>query len=185
MQKTQRLLQHRARSVDVLDHVISKHQDELKKLQESTSLSQETTTSNKQQTIEVTSDSDDEMPPAPPTRGRGRYFCQIIIHCISEIWLVITILFIYHVARQLVRVHQKGKGLLSISTCCYSNCTVSRTESCTKVIGRRGWEFIAYNCVSTGVIQGTWQISQESNCFNYLEFDCCTTLIDSLIIVLH
>jgi len=95
MQKTQRLLQHRARSVDVLDHVISKHQDELKKLQESTSLSQETTTSNKQQTIEVTSDSDDEMPPAPPTRGRGRYFCQIIIHCI----VIYSTLYCYYISR--------------------------------------------------------------------------------------
>lgn len=78
IQQTQRLLQHRARSVDALDYVISKHQDELKKQQESTSLSQATATSNQQQISEVIldSDDDDEIPPAPPTRSRGRWVCH-------------------------------------------------------------------------------------------------------------
>ena len=73
IQQTQRLLQQRAKSVEALDHVISKHKDELKKDMETSSLSRTTVTNGNQPVIEVTTDSDNDMPPAPPTRGRGRY----------------------------------------------------------------------------------------------------------------
>ena len=77
IQQTQRLLQQKARNVDTLDHVITKHQDELKKQLETSALSQSTITNGnqRQRTIDITSESnddDDDMPPAPPTRGRGR-----------------------------------------------------------------------------------------------------------------
>ena len=77
IQQTQRLLQHRAKSVDALDHVISKHKDELKKQLETSSLSHTTVANSnqQQQSIEITADSDDDMPPAPHTRGRGRWVC--------------------------------------------------------------------------------------------------------------
>ena len=79
IQQTQRLLQHRAKSVDALDHVISKHKDELKKQLETSSLSHAAVANSnqRQQPIEITSNSDDDdMPPAPPTRGRGRWVCR-------------------------------------------------------------------------------------------------------------
>ena len=78
IQQTQRLLQHKAKSVDALDHVISKHKDELKKQLETSSLSHATVaiSNQRQQPMEVvTLDSDDDMLPAPPTRGRGRWVC--------------------------------------------------------------------------------------------------------------
>jgi len=72
IQQTQRLLQQRAKSVEALDHVISKHKDELKKDMETSSLSRTMVTNGNQPVIEVATDSDDDIPPAPPTRGRGR-----------------------------------------------------------------------------------------------------------------
>lgn len=75
IQLTQRLLQHKAKNVDALDHVISRHQEEIKKQLETSSLSRASVANSNQQheTVEITSDSnDDDFPPAPPTRGRGR-----------------------------------------------------------------------------------------------------------------
>ena len=83
IQLTQRLLQQKAKNVDALDHVISKHQEEIKKQLETSLLSRSSVANSNQQhhtTIEVTSDSndDDDMLPAPPTRGRGRWVATIL-----------------------------------------------------------------------------------------------------------
>lgn len=93
IQQTQRLLQQRAKNVDALDHVISKHQEELKKQLESSSLSRASVSNSnqRQQPIEVASDSnddDEEMLPAPPTRGRGRLLYHTVQH-------IITLLLLY------------------------------------------------------------------------------------------
>lgn len=84
IQVTQRLLQQKAKNVDALDHVISKHQEEIKKQLETSSLSNSSVANSNQrhQPIEVTSDSndDDDMPPARPTRGRGRWVTIVTHH---------------------------------------------------------------------------------------------------------
>ena len=78
IQQTQRLLQQRAKNVEALDHVMTRHKDELQK-QIKTSLASHTAVANsnqRQQAVEVMSDSDDDMPPAPTVRGRGRWVCH-------------------------------------------------------------------------------------------------------------
>lgn len=76
IQQTQRLLQQKAKSEEALDHVISKHKEDIKQQLETSSLSNASTVTNsnqRSQAIEVESGSDsDDILPAPPTRGRGR-----------------------------------------------------------------------------------------------------------------
>ncbi|XP_065888547.1 double-strand break repair protein MRE11-like [Dysidea avara] len=79
VQRTQHLLQQRANSVDMMDHVITRHRDDLKRQQEAAWSSRLSSGNQRQQQSEVevsllSSDDDEGLPPAPPPsrRGRGR-----------------------------------------------------------------------------------------------------------------
>jgi len=79
VQRTQHLLRQRANSVDVMDNVITRHRDDLKKQQEAAWSSQSLSSSgNQRQQSEMeisllSSDDDESIPPAPlPSKRGGR-----------------------------------------------------------------------------------------------------------------